>query len=93
MGIAVGTGAGVAVEAAGITLAKGDIRGVVRALRLSKATFGKIRQNLFWAYAYNVAAVPLAFLGLLHPVVAETAMAVSSLTVVANANRLRRLRL
>ena len=93
VGIAVGTGAGVAVEAAGITLAKGDIRGVVRALRLSKATFGKIRQNLFWAYAYNVAAVPLAFLGLLHPVVAETAMAVSSLTVVANANRLRRLRL
>jgi len=66
---------------------------VVRAIRLSRATFRKIRQNLFWAYAYNVIAIPVAVAGLLHPAIAEAAMAFSSVTVVGNANRLRRVRL
>jgi len=61
----------------------------VRAVNLSRATFGKIRQNLFWAYFYNALAIPVAVLGLLHPLLAEAAMAGSSITVVANANRLR----
>ena len=64
--------------------------GVVQAINLSKATFRKIKQNLFWAFAYNVVAIPLAVAGVLHPVIAEIAMALSSITVVTNANLLRR---
>jgi len=64
--------------------------GAVQAINLSKATFRKIKQNLFWAFAYNVIAIPLAIAGVLHPVVAEIAMALSSVTVVTNANLLRR---
>lgn len=93
VGIAVGTGTDIAIEAADITLVQGDLRSVLRSTRLARATFRKIRENLFWAYVYNVVAIPVAFLGLLHPVLAEAAMALSSISVVTNANRLRRTRL
>ena len=90
MGIAIGTGTDIAIEAADVTLIRGDLDAVVSAIRLSQATFRKIKQNLFWAFFYNVIAIPLAVLGLLHPVIAEIAMASSSLTVVSNANLLKR---
>ena len=93
VGIAIGTGADIAIEAADITLVSGNLQAVVSALRLSRATFRKIRQNLFWAFSYNSIAIPLAILGLLHPVIAEIAMATSSITVVGNANLLRRSKL
>ncbi len=93
VGIAVGTGTDIAIEAADITLVQGDLRSVLRATKLARATFRKIRENLFWAYVYNVVAIPVAFLGLLHPIIAEAAMALSSISVVTNANRLRRARL
>lgn len=90
VGFAIGTGTDIAIESSDVTLVQGDLTGVVRALKLSKATFRNIKQNLFWAFGYNVLAIPLAMLGLLHPVIAEIAMASSSVTVVSNANRLRR---
>ncbi|MEK6894329.1 MAG: copper-translocating P-type ATPase [Nanoarchaeota archaeon] len=90
VGIAMGTGTDIAIEAGDIVLARGSLLGVVQAINLSKATFRKIKQNLFWAFAYNVVAIPLAVAGVLHPVVAEIAMALSSITVVTNANLLRR---
>jgi Cu+-exporting ATPase len=89
VGIAIGTGTDIAIEAADVTLVQGDLSAVVRAIRLSHVTFRKIRQNLFWAYFYNVVAIPVALLGFLHPVIAEAAMAFSSVNVVMNANRLR----
>ncbi|HLD18626.1 MAG TPA: copper-translocating P-type ATPase [Candidatus Nanoarchaeia archaeon] len=89
VGIAMGTGTDIAIEAGDIVLARGSLIGVVQAINLSKATFAKIKQNLFWAFAYNVIAIPLAIAGVLHPVVAEIAMALSSVTVVTNANLLR----
>ena len=92
IGIAIGTGTDIAIETADITLASGELASVVRAVRLSRATFRVIRQNLFWAFFYNLFAIPLAVLGLLHPLIAEAAMALSSVTVVGNANRLRRAR-
>ncbi len=92
VGVAVGTGTDIAIEAADVTIVTGDLTALVRAVLLSRATFRKIRQNLFWAFFYNVLAIPFAVLGLLHPLIAEAAMALSSINVVTNANRLRRQR-
>jgi Cu+-exporting ATPase len=92
VGIAIGTGTDIAIEASDVTLVSGELSGVVTAIRLSRATFRKIRQNLFWAYFYNTVAIPVAVLGLLHPLIAEAAMAFSSITVVTNANLLRRVK-
>jgi P-type Cu+ transporter len=90
VGIAIGTGTDIAIEASDVTLVRGALTGVVEAINLSRATFRKIRQNLFWAFFYNVIMVPLAVVGWMHPVLAEIAMATSSITVVMNANLLRR---
>jgi Cu+-exporting ATPase len=93
IGIAMGQGTDIAIEAADITIVRSDLRSLPKAINLSKATFRKISQNLFWAFFYNLIAIPLAILGLLHPVIAEIAMASSSLTVVTNANLLKRSRI
>ena len=100
VGIAMGTGTDIAIESAGVTLVKGDLLGIVRARRLSQATMGNIRQNLFFAFLYNSGGVPLAagvlypFFGLLlSPIVAAAAMALSSVSVIGNALRLRHLKL
>ena len=100
IGIAMGTGTDVAMESAGITLMRGDLRGIVRALRLSRATMRNIRQNLFFAFAFNALAVPIAagvfypvFGLLLNPMIASAAMSLSSVTVIGNALRLRAVRL
>ena len=89
VGVAIGTGTDIAIESGDIILVRGDLTGLVTAINLSNATFDKIKQNLFWAFFYNVVAIPLAVLGLMHPVIAESAMALSSITVVTNANLLR----
>jgi P-type Cu+ transporter len=92
LGIALGTGADIAVEASDLTLVSGDLRAAVDAIRLARRTLATIKGNLFWAFAYNVAAIPLAIVGLLSPMVAAAAMAASSLFVVSNSLRLRRFR-
>ncbi|MCJ9701672.1 haloacid dehalogenase, partial [Bradyrhizobium sp. SHOUNA76] len=100
VGIAMGTGTDVAMESAGVTLLKGDLVGIVRARKLSQATMSNIRQNLFFAFIYNAAGIPIAagilyptFGVLLSPIIAAAAMALSSVSVVGNALRLRATRL
>jgi Cu+-exporting ATPase len=96
VGVAMGAGADVAIESAGVTLLRGDLTGLVRARRLSRAVMGNIRQNLFFAFAYNAAGIPIAagafypmFGWTLSPAIAAAAMALSSVSVIANALRLR----
>jgi Cu+-exporting ATPase len=90
LGLAIGTGTDVAIEASDLTLVSGDLRAAADAIRLSRATLRTIKQNLAWAFGYNIAALPLAAAGLLNPVIAGAAMAFSSVSVIANALRLRR---
>ena len=92
LGLSIGTGTDVAIEASDLTLVSGDLRAAADAIRLSRATLRTIKQNLGWAFGYNVAAIPLAAVGLLNPVIASLAMVFSSVSVVSNALRLRRFR-
>jgi Cu+-exporting ATPase len=92
LGLALGTGTDVAIEASDLTLVRGDLRAAADAIRLARRTLSTTRVNLFWAFAYNVAALPLAASGRLNPMIAGAAMAVTSVFVVTNSLRLRRFR-
>ena len=93
IGIAIGSGSDIAKETGGIILIKDDIMDVARAVKLSRATMRKIKQNLFWALAYNTGAIPVAAIGLLSPIVAAAAMALSSISVIANSALLKRFKI
>ena len=93
VGIALGTGTDIAIESSDITLVRGELSAVVSAVKLSRNTFRKIKQNLFWAFFYNLIAIPVAIMGLLHPVMGMSAMAISSLFVVTNSLMLKRARI
>ncbi|MGC8943080.1 MAG: heavy metal translocating P-type ATPase [Caldisericia bacterium] len=93
IGIAIGTGSDIAIEAGDIVLLKGELKNLLKAVKLSKETFKKIKQNLFWAFFYNIIAIPLAFFGFLHPVIAEIAMALSSINLITNSIRLKNVEL
>jgi P-type Cu+ transporter len=92
LGLSIGTGTDVAIEASDLTLISGDLRAAADAIRLSRATLRTIKQNLGWAFGYNLVAIPLAVLGLLNPLIGGAAMVFSSISVVGNALRLRRFR-
>ncbi|MCC5912366.1 MAG: copper-translocating P-type ATPase [Clostridiaceae bacterium] len=91
VGIAIGTGTDIAIEAADVTLVRGELSGIISAIKLSKATFRKIKENYFWAWFYNALAIPVAMLGLLHPMIGAAAMSISSLNVVYNSLRLKKI--
>jgi Cu+-exporting ATPase len=93
IGIAIGSGSDVAKETGGIILVRDDLRDVIKSIKLSKATMRKIKQNLFWAFAYNTVAIPVAAIGLLNPIIAAAAMALSSLSVVSNSALLKRVKI
>ena len=93
IGIAIGSGSDVAKETGGIILVKDDLRDVIKSIRLSRATMKKIKQNLFWAFFYNTAAIPIAAFGLLNPMIAAAAMSISSLSVVTNSAMLKRVKI
>ena len=93
IGIAIGSGSDVAKETGGIILVKDDLRDVIRSIKLSRATMRKIKQNLFWAFFYNTAAIPIAAFGLLNPIIAAAAMSISSLSVVTNSATLKRVKI
>ena len=93
IGIAIGSGSDVAKETGGIKLVKDDVRDVVAGIRLSRATMRKIKQNLFWAFIYNGIGIPIAAFGYLNPIIAAAAMALSSLSVVANSATLKALKI
>jgi Cu+-exporting ATPase len=92
LGLAIGTGTDVAIEASDLTLVAGDLRAAADAIRLSRRTLRTIKQNLGWAFGYNLAALPLAAVGLMNPLIGGAAMAASSISVVLNSLRLRRFR-
>ncbi len=92
IGIAIGSGTDIALESGDVVLLRDDLNAVLTAMKLSQATFRKIKQNLGWAFGYNLVLIPLAVVGLMHPVLAEIAMALSSVNVVTNSLRLRKMR-
>jgi Cu+-exporting ATPase len=92
IGVAIGTGSDLTIESADIIISKGDISKILDTINLSKLTFKKIKQNLFWAFIYNIIAVPMAMMSLLHPVIAEAAMLLSSINVIYNSGRIKKMK-